>query len=167
MTNIALVVLGLFAVLIPAIISWKSDRTTIIGFYVLIVIDALCVKFVFPYLPANISDVTLVQAFAIATISAVVVGTIGLAVLRSVVTRLLSLFAVSEKTGLAVAENVYVMFGPIINAWLLIFWTLFVPSLGFYTLWPSALLGGLILHFLDVGLMRRWTQLARGAKIKD
>lgn len=156
----SLVVLGLIAALIPAAIGWKSDKTTVLGFYSLIVLDALCVKFVFPHLPATVSDVTLIQSFSIAAISAVVMGTIGLTILRSVISNFLSLFAVSQKTGLAVAENVYIMFGPLVNAGLLMFWTLFVPSLGFHTLWPGAILGGLILHFLDIGVARRWTQLA-------
>ncbi len=154
-------VIGILAALVPVITAMltKVSKQRVIGFYSLMALDILCLKLVFPHLPAIDFQITLIQAFGITAISAVIVGVFGLGLLRFFTVKILSSFSVSKKTALGVAENIYVMSGPFANAVLMMFWTIFIPSLGFHMLWPEALLAGLILHFLDIGVARRWTQL--------
>jgi hypothetical protein len=157
-TTIVLLVLGLISIVIPALIAWKSDKAQVIGFYVLVVLDALCVKYFFPLLPSVTSEVALEQAFAVAAISATLIGVFGLASLRLFVFLMLSASNIWAWKTESLAENIYITFGPLINAFLLIFWTLFIPSLGFTEICPGALLAGLVLHFLDIGVVRKWTK---------
>ncbi|TSC79803.1 MAG: hypothetical protein G01um101429_330 [Parcubacteria group bacterium Gr01-1014_29] len=126
------------------------------AFYTVVMLDTLCVWLVFPFLPEIHSSVTFAQALLISFLSAVLIGGILLEGGGNFVIQCMVKYGVKEEVGLVLVKNSYATLAPLLNALALIFWTFLFPSLGFHILWPGALIAGVILDFLDRGVVVPW-----------
>ncbi|MBI2041489.1 MAG: hypothetical protein HYT20_00530 [Candidatus Nealsonbacteria bacterium] len=132
-----------------------------IAFIAVVILDAFCVTLVFPYLPRldNISNagIALLPAIFIAFVSAIVIGIILLELVGGILLKnLLERVGMSQKLSRAIVKNLYATAAPMLNAVALIMWTKLYPELGFYRIFPDALIAGMILHYIDYGVVVPW-----------
>jgi len=62
----------------------------------------------------------------------------------------------SPRISRTIVKNIYATAAPLLNASALILWTKLFPTLGFYNLFPDALVAGIILHYIDYGIVVPW-----------
>lgn len=128
-----------------------------LALFAVILLDTLCVKFVFPRLPRMTSQVSFLQAFIITSVSATLIGIILLEFVGGLlVYPFLQHLGIPQKLAYVLIKNSYLTLSPLLSAIALRLWTRLVPSLGFYRLWPDALLAGLLLDFVDHGIVVPW-----------
>lgn len=127
------------------------------AFAAVITLDTLCVRYIFPLFPHVNSHVNFLQAFSITLVSAVLIGIVlleyvggkfGIWALKN--------FGLPGKIAFALIKNVYLTSAPFLNAAALIIWSTFIPALGFSKFWPAAFLAGLLLDFIDRGIIVPW-----------
>lgn len=134
------------------------------AFIGVIVLDTLCVRYVFPLFPYVNSHVSFLQAFLITFVSAVLIGIVLLEFVGGKLgIRALKRCGLPEKIAFALIKNMYLTFAPFLNAVALIIWSKFIPTLGFYEFWPAAFLAGLLLDFIDRGIIVPWFFRLNGA----
>lgn len=131
-------------------------RHYIYAFYTVVMLDTLCVWLVFPLLPETRSSVTFAQALLISFLSAILIGGILLEGGGNFVIKCMAEYGVKKEIGLVLVKNSYTTFAPLLNAIALISWTFLFPTLGFHSFWPGALIAGVMLDFLDRGVVVPW-----------
>lgn len=143
-------VLALFAVVILLYFLYlivkneEAQRWTGVGLLVLLALDVWCVAVVFPSLPGVVFRIGYIDAWSITVLSAAIA--------------MFVLACAKQLVDVRVIELLYSIFGPFTNALMLVFWSWLIPSLDFGSFWPNALLAGLVLHYLDIAVMRPLTR---------
>ncbi len=127
------------------------------AFCAVVLLDTLCIRFMFPYLLRVRSRVGFGHAFIVTFLSAFIIGIVGLELGGGMLlVPLLQHAGLSQKLAQVLVKNAYLTLAPFLNALALILWTRFIPSLGFHRFWPDAILAGLILDFVDHGIVVPW-----------
>lgn len=128
-----------------------------IAFTAVVSLDALCVRYIFPCLLNVGMGVSLAQAFFISLGSAVVIGIVMLEIIGGLVLMpLLKRLGCSEPLAIQIVKNAYYTSAPFLCAVALVLWTGVFPGLGFQHLWPQAILAGVVLDFIDHGIVVPW-----------
>ena len=131
-----------------------------IAFIAVVMLDALCVAFVFPSIPRlnGVSNmgIALLPAIFITLVSAIAIGILLLEFGGGLLMNLLKRIGASKKLSRAVVKNIYATAASLLNALALIMWTKLYPELGFYYIVPDALIAGTILHYIDYGVVVPW-----------
>ena len=70
--------------------------------------------------------------------------------------RLLEHLGFSHELAFVLVKNTYLILSPFLRGLALLIWTRIMPSLGFYRFWPDALMAGLLLDFIDHGIIVPW-----------
>lgn len=124
-----------------------------------ILFDALCIKFIFPRIFSSSisSDISFRESLIGAIIATFLLG-IGLLsfVGGSLVVPLLEKNGFTEEQGVVIIKNLYYTFFPFSNALFLICWSKVSKKMRFIKFWPDALLAGIILHYIDIGIVVPW-----------
>jgi hypothetical protein len=122
-----------------------------------VLMDTLCVRFVFPQLPGIHSRVDLGRAFLLTSVSAIFIGIVCLEIGGGMLlVPFLESAGVSHKLAYVLVKNAYLTLSPLLSAIALLLWTRLMPSLGFNRFWPDAFLAGLLLDFIDHGIVVPW-----------
>jgi hypothetical protein len=128
-----------------------------LAFCAVVLLDTLCVRFIFPLFPGVVCRVNLAQAFAITAVSAFLIGIIFLeGVGGLLVYPVLQGLGLPQKLAYVLVKNAYLTLSPLLSGIALLMWTRSMPALGFYRLWPDALMAGLLLDFIDHGIIVPW-----------
>ena len=130
----------------------------IVALGVVILLDSLCVRFIFPLLPTVKSRPTFTEAFMVSSVSAIVIGIILLEGGGGIVLLpLLQRIGLPQALAHTLVKSAYMTLAPFLSGLALIAWTRVMPSLGFGRFWPDAFLAGLMLDFIDHGIVVPWT----------
>lgn len=156
--------IGALLVIAFTILMTAVSRKKVLGrnhyasaFYAVVMLDTFAVWLVFPCLPGISSGVSLARAFTITLISAIALGIILLEIVGGwFIVGLLKKLGASEKVAIVALKSAWATLSPFLNAGALMIWTFFIPSFGFHAFWPAALYGGLILYFIDKGIVIPW-----------
>ena len=128
-----------------------------LAFCAVVLLDTLCVRFVFPHLPGIHSAVDLKRAFLVASVSALIIGIVCLELGGGILlVPFLERLGLSHKLAHILVKNAYLTLSPMLSGFALLIWTRLMPSLGFYRFWPDAIIAGLLLDFIDHGIIVPW-----------
>jgi len=127
-----------------------------------VILDTLCVTFLFPLIPrsdgSHAVGVGLIPAFIIVLVSSLVIG---IALLefggKIIISILIRLYGMSPHLSLVLVKNVYATVAPILSAIALVLWNKIYPEFGFSIFFPDALIAGIILHYIDYGIVVPWS----------
>lgn len=135
--------------------------TYAIAFATVVLLDTLCVVFVFPFIPRingiSVTGVSFFPALFLTFVSAVAIGIFLLEFGGGIfLKKLFELVGASPKLSRVLVKNTYATAAPLFNAVALMLWTNVYPELNFSNLFPDALIAGVILHFIDYGIIVPW-----------
>lgn len=102
------------------------------------------------------SEISLKEALIGTTVAALLLGVVLLRSVSEVAVPIMEKYGLTEKQSVTIVKNLYLTLFPFSNGLFLLLWSKVSKKMRFTKFWPEALLAGIVLHYIDIGIIVPW-----------